>query len=162
MLGLRPSILHNIQTLLWIWIYYYFLICFPTALPSRAFERFTELSNSIFTVLMVSSFHQGQRQWGIERYSKLFINLGRLIWHAMGLISLFVCFLKVFRTMQRMLCLCSLQMQVQEAASVPVKSQVTHWAPREEDHTVNLHLHWQTEAASNICTNTVPYLSVSF
>lgn len=58
-LGPRPSFMHNTQTLLRIWIYYYFLICFPKALSNRAFERFMGLSNSIFTVIMSSSFHQG-------------------------------------------------------------------------------------------------------
>lgn len=66
----------------------------------------------------------------------------------MSLINLFACFRKVFSTMQDVLCLCSLQMQEPAAAFLPVKSQVMHQAPREEEYSVNLHLHWQTKEAS--------------
>lgn len=86
----QAFLLYDTQTLPWIWINFYFLICFPKTLPSRAFERFTELSNSILLVVMVSSLQQGDDK--AEKYPKLFLDLGFLIWIATSLISRFMCF----------------------------------------------------------------------
>lgn len=155
MLRLRPSFPHNIQTLLWIWIYYYFFICFPKALPSRAFERFTELSNGNFTVLMVSSFHQGddEAQKDIKNYLLILDAESEMPW------AWSVCLL-VFSQYSAQYRACYVYVHLrrrcrhQPFCQWDTRSRTKN--PEKGNMQVKLHLHLQTKEALHISSNTAP------